>query len=129
MTDDLKESGEVRPALLLNDLVTNVYGGTLSNDDACPKYFRNADESAIYVTHENCAALENADNEKKCVTDLKEEAERKTPSAFFARFQRNHDEKKRDRCDVRRFNRDRTRCGIRHRVMSSYKNLHEDAEH
>ena len=84
MTDDLKESGEVRPALLLNDLVTNVYGGTLSNDDACPKYFRNADESAIYVTHENCAALENADNEKKCVTDLKEEAERKTPSASFA---------------------------------------------
>ena len=84
MTDDLKESGEVRPALLLNDLVTNVYGGTLSNDDACPKYFRNADESAIYVTHENCAALENADNEKKCVTDLKEEAERKTPSALFA---------------------------------------------
>ena len=84
MTDDLKESGEVRPALLLNDLVTNVYGGTLSNDDACPKYFRNADESAIYVTHENCAALENADNEKKCVTDLKEEAERKMPSAFFS---------------------------------------------
>ena len=84
MKDDLKESGEVRPALLLNDLVTNVYGGTLSNDDACPKYFRNVDESAIYVTHENCAALENADNEKKCVTDLKEEAERKTPSAFFA---------------------------------------------
>ena len=84
MTDDLKESGEVRPALLLNDLVTNVYGGTLSNDDACPKYFRNVDESAIYVTHENCAALENADNEKKCVTDLKEEAERKTPSALLA---------------------------------------------
>jgi len=63
-----------------------VYGGTLSNDDACPKYFRNADESAIYVTHENCAALENADNEKKCVTDLKEEAERKTPSAPAQRF-------------------------------------------
>ena len=83
MTDDLKESGEVRPALLLNDLVSNVYGGTLSNDDACPKYFRKADESAIYVTHENCAALENADNEKKCVTDLKEEAERKTPSELL----------------------------------------------
>jgi hypothetical protein len=27
--------------------------------------------------------LENADNEKKCVTDLKEEAERKTPSELL----------------------------------------------
>jgi len=81
MTDDLKESGEVRPALLLNDFVSNVYGGTLSNHDSCPKYFRRADEPEIYVTHENCAALEAADNEKKCVSDLKEEAERLTPSS------------------------------------------------
>jgi iron complex transport system substrate-binding protein len=81
MTDDLKESGEVRPALLLNDFVSNVYGGTLSNHDSCPKYFRRADEPEIYVTHENCAALEAADNEKKCVRDLKEEAERLTPSS------------------------------------------------
>ena len=43
MTDDLKESGEVRPALLLNDFVSNVYGGTLSNHDSCLKYFRRAD--------------------------------------------------------------------------------------
>ena len=30
------------------------------------------------MTHENCEALEAADNEKKCVSDLKEEAERLT---------------------------------------------------
>ena len=33
------------------------------------------------MTHENCEALEAADNEKKCVSDLKEEAERLTPSS------------------------------------------------
>ena len=42
MTDDLKESGEVRPALLLNDLVTNaVSWNACPTTTPCPKYFRN----------------------------------------------------------------------------------------
>jgi iron complex transport system substrate-binding protein len=80
-TTDLKESGEVRPALLLMDLVSKAHGTFGSHED-CTKYFRLASESVKYVTNEHCEALEAVDAEKKCVTDLKDEAVRLTPASM-----------------------------------------------
>ncbi|CAL6437615.1 unnamed protein product [Bathycoccus prasinos] len=77
-TADLKESGEVRPALLLMDLVSKAHGTFGSHED-CTKYFRLVSESVKYVTNEHCEALEAVDAEKKCVTALKEEAESRMP--------------------------------------------------
>jgi len=76
-TTDLKESGEVRPALLLMDLVSKAHGTFGSHKD-CTKYFRRVSESVKHVTNEHCEALEAVDAEKKCVTDLKDEALRLT---------------------------------------------------
>ena len=72
-TTDLKESGEVRPSLLLNNLVSTVHGTFKAHED-CPVYFRLATEKEIYVTHEDCANLTLADIEKKCVTALRDQA-------------------------------------------------------
>jgi hypothetical protein len=80
-TTDLKESGEVRPALLLMDLVSKAHGTFGSHED-CTKYFRLVSESVKYVTNEHCEALEAVDAEKKCVTDLKDEAVRLTPASM-----------------------------------------------
>ena len=77
-TTDLRESGEVRPALILMDLVSKVHGTFGSHKD-CTKYFRRVSESVKHVTHEHCEALEAVDAEKKCVTALKEEAESRMP--------------------------------------------------
>jgi len=77
-TTDLRESGEVRPALILMDLVSKVHG-TLGSHKDCTKYFRRVSESVKHVTHEHCEALEAVDAEKKCVTALKEEAESMMP--------------------------------------------------
>ena len=82
-TTDLKESGEVRPALLLMDLVSKAHGTFGSHED-CTKYFRLVSESVKYVTNEHCEALEAVDAEKKCVTDLKDEAVRLTPASYSA---------------------------------------------
>ena len=62
------------------DLVSKAHGTFGSHED-CTKYFRLASESVKYVTNEHCEALEAVDAEKKCVTDLKDEAVRLTPAS------------------------------------------------
>ena len=69
------------------------------------------------MTHENCEALEAADNEKKCVSDLKEEAERLTPSSSVldsSAMATRGDNVGEDWC----FNRDDDGCFTHHRVSS-----------
>ena len=85
MTDDLKESGEVRPgAVVERSRDQRVRWNVVQRRRVSEILSKCGRECDLRDARKLRAALENADNEKKCVTDLKEEAERKTPSAFFA---------------------------------------------
>ena len=70
---DWYESAIARPALVLQDFATMVYGADkiAAPPAGCSQYFRNvlADEMPVVNTHESCAAFGAAEKEGKCITN------------------------------------------------------------